>query len=55
MTLAQLIGYSVLTFAAWKLVRRHASRKANALDVAGPDKQHWWKGQFSLAVSSVTY
>ncbi|KAG1829189.1 cytochrome P450 [Suillus variegatus] len=44
MTLAQLIGYSVLTFAAWKLVRRHASRKANALDVAGPDKQHWWKG-----------
>ncbi|KAG2121145.1 cytochrome P450 [Suillus cothurnatus] len=39
-----LIGYSVLTLAVWKLIRRRASRKADALDVAGPESEHWWKG-----------
>jgi hypothetical protein len=47
MTFAQLIGYSVLTLAVWKFVQRRASRKASALDVAGPEKEHWWKGQLS--------
>ncbi|KAG1734665.1 cytochrome P450 [Suillus paluster] len=47
MTFPQLIGYTVLTLlthAVWKLVQRWASRKANALNVAGPEKEHWWKG-----------
>ncbi|KAG2146016.1 cytochrome P450 [Suillus bovinus] len=44
MTFAQLIGYGVLTIAVWKLAQRRAYRKANALDVAGPEKEHWWKG-----------
>ncbi|KAG2345548.1 cytochrome P450 [Suillus weaverae] len=44
MTFAQLIGYGVLILAAWKFVQRRASRKANDLDVAGPEKDHWWKG-----------
>lgn len=45
MAFAQLIGYGVLTLAVWKLVQRRASKKvANALDVAGPEKEHWWKG-----------
>jgi hypothetical protein len=47
MAFAQLIGYGVLTLAVWKLVQRRASKKANALDVAGPEKEHWWKGQIS--------
>ncbi|KAG2036047.1 cytochrome P450 [Suillus americanus] len=44
MTFARLVGYGVLTLVVWKLVQRHASRKVNALDVAGPEKEHWWKG-----------
>lgn len=44
MTFAQLIGYGVLTLAVWKLAQRRASKKVNALDVAGPEKEHWWKG-----------
>jgi hypothetical protein len=48
MAFAQLIGYGVLTLAVWKLVQRRASKKVvNALDVAGPEKEHWWKGQLS--------
>ncbi|KAG0694815.1 cytochrome P450 [Suillus ampliporus] len=46
--LAQLLGYGVLTLAVWKLVQRRASRKANALNVAGPDAEHWWKGNLEL-------
>lgn len=44
MAFAQLIGYGVLTLAVWKLIQRRASKKANALDVAGLEKEHWWKG-----------
>ncbi|KAG1723804.1 cytochrome P450 [Suillus lakei] len=44
MLFTQLIGYGVLTLAVWKLVWRRASRKANTLDVAGPEKEHLWKG-----------
>jgi hypothetical protein len=55
MAFAQLIGYGVLTLVVWKLVQRRASGKANALDVAGPEKEHWWKGQLSLAVCPVPY
>ncbi|KAG2078937.1 cytochrome P450 [Suillus decipiens] len=44
MTFAQLIGYGVLTVVVWKLVQRRASRKARLLDVAGPEKEHWLKG-----------
>ncbi|KAG2345549.1 cytochrome P450 [Suillus weaverae] len=44
MSFPHLIGYSVLTFAVWKLVQRRASRKANTLDVAGPASEHWLKG-----------
>jgi len=43
-SLPQVIGYGVLTLAVWKLIQRWASRKANALNVAGPEKEHWWKG-----------
>ncbi|KAG2036791.1 cytochrome P450 [Suillus americanus] len=53
MSFPHLIGYSVLTLAVWKLVRRRASRKANALDVAGPETEHWWKGWVSLAFSNM--
>ncbi|KAG2356964.1 cytochrome P450 [Suillus spraguei] len=44
MSLPRLIGCSVLTLAVWKLVGWRASRKANALDVAGPENEHWLKG-----------
>lgn len=44
MSFPRLIGYGVLALAVWKLVRRLASRKANVLDVAGPESDHWWKG-----------
>ncbi|KAG0707374.1 cytochrome P450 [Suillus ampliporus] len=44
MSFPQIIGYSVLTLAIWKLVQRRISRKANTLNVAGPPKDHWWKG-----------
>ncbi|KAG1734666.1 cytochrome P450 [Suillus paluster] len=46
--LAQLLGYGVLTLAVWKLIQRRASRQANALNVAGPEKEHWWKGNLEL-------
>jgi cytochrome P450 len=53
MTLPHLIGYSVLTLTVWKLVRIWASRKANALDVAGLEKEHWLKGNMdSIVVDS---
>jgi len=42
----------VLTLTVWKLVRIWASRKANALDVAGLEKEHWLKGWVSLAFSN---
>jgi cytochrome P450 len=50
MAFAQLIGYGVLTLVVWKLVQRRASGKANALDVAGPEKEHWWKGNMESMV-----
>ncbi|OJA08679.1 hypothetical protein AZE42_01173 [Rhizopogon vesiculosus] len=44
MSLPRIIAYGVLTLAVWKLIQRRASRKANALNVAGPEKDHWFKG-----------
>ncbi|KAG1723805.1 cytochrome P450 [Suillus lakei] len=53
MSFAQLIGYGVLTLVVWKLVQRWASRKVNELNVAGPEKENWWKGNIeSMFVDS---
>ncbi|KAG2352079.1 cytochrome P450 [Suillus spraguei] len=53
MSFPHLIGYGILIFTVWKLVRRRASRKANALDVAGPKNEHWLKGNLeSVLVDS---
>ncbi|OAX38825.1 cytochrome P450, partial [Rhizopogon vinicolor AM-OR11-026] len=44
MFLPQIIGYGVLTLAVFKLIQRRASRKSIALNVAGPESDHWLKG-----------
>lgn len=47
MSLPQIIGYSLLTLAVWKLVQRR-SRKTTALNVAGPQKDHWLTGTLEV-------
>ncbi|KAG2033844.1 cytochrome P450 [Suillus americanus] len=40
MSFPHLNGHSVLTLSVWKPLQRRVSRKANALDVAGPESEH---------------
>ncbi|KAJ8582470.1 hypothetical protein M405DRAFT_564241 [Rhizopogon salebrosus TDB-379] len=53
MSLPQIVGYSLLTLAIWKLVQRRASRKATGLNVAGPHKDHWLTGLLEVKVPDV--
>lgn len=55
MSLHRIIGYGVLTIAVWKLIQRQAFKKANTLNVSGPDKDHWFKGAIHCSPASKFY
>lgn len=48
MSLLQALGSLFLGLVLWKIVKRITAPKRPSIDVAGPEKDHWLKGQLGV-------